>query len=147
MPLFKARKNNKSLADSLKTKTAGEIYSEKEFRSIIERERARADRTDQQFSLVVLDLGFTRGNHNTNRHLMQKLFSRMRRIDEIGWFDPQRIGIILPYTSEKGAQKFAESLCELMDPSMAQCVFNIYTYGSDRTSTKELNQELIRKGA
>ena len=47
---------------------------------------------------------------------MQKIISRMRKIDEIGWYDPRRIGIILPYTSERGAQRFAENLCQLMDP-------------------------------
>jgi hypothetical protein len=60
----------------------------------------------------------------------------MRRIDEIGWYDPQRIGIILPYTSERGAQRFAESLGELMDPSLAECIFNVYTYEFDSTGTK-----------
>ena len=143
MQLFKPIKNNKTFADSLKTKRVYEIYSEEEFRRIIDRERARADRTDHQFSMVVLDLGFTNGNHKTNKLLLQKIFSRIRRIDEIGWYAPQRIGIILPYTSERGAQRFTESLCELMDPSMAECVFNLYTYGSDRTITNELNQEKI----
>jgi PleD family two-component response regulator len=136
MQWFRPKKNNKTLADSLKTKLAGEIYSEEEFRRIIEKERARADRTDHQFSLILLDLGFTNGNHNKNGRQLQKIFSRMRRIDEVGWYDPQRIGIILPYTSERGAQRFAESLCELMDPSLAECIFNVYTYEFDSTGTK-----------
>ncbi len=140
MQWFRPKKNNKTLADSLKTKLAGEIYSEEEFRRIIEKERARADRTDHQFSLILLDLGFTNGNHNKNGHQLQKIFSRMRRIDEVGWYDPQRIGIILPYTSERGAQRFAESLCELMDPSLAGCIFNVYTYEFDSTGTNDLNQ-------
>ena len=143
MKLFKSKKNNKTLPHSLKRNVAGAIYSEEEFRRIIDNERARADRTDHQFSLIVFDLGFTNGNQNKNGLLLQKIFSRIRRIDEIGWYDRRRIGIILPYTSERGAQRFAESLCELMDPSMAECVFNLYTYGSDRTITNELNQEKI----
>ena len=143
MQWFKPNKNNKTLADSVKTKIAGKIHPEEELRRIIDRERARADRTDHQFSLVVFDLGFTNDHQNENGLLLQKIFSRIRRIDEIGWHDRRRIGIILPYTSERGAQRFAESLCELMDPSMAECVFNLYTYGSDRTITNELNQEKI----
>jgi hypothetical protein len=46
----------------------------------------------------------------------------------------------LPYTSERGAQRFAESLCELMDPSLAECIFNVYTYEFDSTGTNDLNQ-------
>ena len=139
MQLFKPRRNNKTSADSFKTKIAGEIYSQEEFRRIIDRERARADRTDHQFSLIVLDLGLTNGNHNSNGLQLQKIFSRMRRIDEIGWYDSRRIGIILPYTSERGAQRFAESICELMDPSMTECIFNVYTYDFDNKGANEAN--------
>ena len=135
MQFFKSKKNNNTLADS------GKIHPEEEFRRIIDRERARADRTDHQFSLIVFDLGFTNGNQNKNGLLLQKIISRMRRIDEIGWYDPRRIGIILPYTAERGAQRFAESLCQLSDPSLANCIFNVYTYDFDRTSHDELKQD------
>ena len=127
-------------------KIAGEIYSEEEFRRIIDRERARADRTDHPFSLILLDLGFTGGNHNKNGHLLQKIFPRMRRIDEIGWYAPQLIGIILPYTSERGAKRFAESLYQLFDRSMAECIFKVYTYDFEKTGTNELNQAKNLKG-
>ena len=141
MQLFKSKKNNKTLAHSFKIKIAGAISSEEEFKRIIDRERARADRTDHQFSLIVFDLGFTNGNQNNNGLLLQKIIYRMRRIDEIGWYDPRRIGIILPYTTERGAQRFAESLCQLLDPSLAHCIFNVYTYNFDRTSHDELKQD------
>ena len=143
MKLFKSKKNNKTLPHSLKRNVAGAIYSEEEFRRIIDKERARADRTDHQFSLIVFDLGFTNGNQKANGLEFQKILSRTRRIDEIGWYDRRRIGILLPYTPEWGAQKLAESLAELLDPSKAQCTFNIYTYGSDRTGSDELIQEKI----
>ncbi len=136
MALFKRFKNIGSFANLNLKKDSNGIHSEEEFRRIIDRERARADRTDHQFSLILLDLGFTDSNHNKNGRLLQKIFFRMRRIDEIGWYDPQRIGIILPYTSEQGAQKFAENLCELMDPSTAECIFNVYTYELNGTGTK-----------
>lgn len=141
MQLFRSRKNNKIPADSFKPKINGKLYSEEEFRRIIERERARADRTDHQFSLIVLDFGFTNGNNN-NGILLQKIIARMRKIDEIGWYGNRRIGIILPYTSERGAQKFAESLCNLADPSTAQCIFNVYTYELGKTRSTESNQSL-----
>ena len=133
MPLFKRRNNNKSLADSLKKKTTGKIHYEQEFHSIIEKERARADRTDHQFSLIVLDLGSPDGNHHTTEHILQKIFRRVRRIDEIGWYDQNRIGIILPYTSAQGAQKFAESLNNSFSLPKEECRLNVYTYDADQT--------------
>ena len=131
MLLFKRRNNNTSSADAQKMKTAGKIYFEDEFRSIIERERARADRTDHQFSLIVLDLGSPAGNHQTTDHILQKILSRVRKIDEIGWYDQNRIGIILPYTSAQGAQKFAESLSNSISLPVEECLLNVYTYASN----------------
>ena len=144
MRLFKRKNNNSSLADSLKKKTNGKLFDEDEFRSMIERERARADRADHQFSLIVLDLEFPDENHHTTHHMLQKIFRRMRRIDEIGWYDQNRIGIILPYTSAQGAQKFADSLCNSFSPPMGECFLNVYTYDSDQTGTNELNQDISR---
>ena len=146
MQWFKPRKKNKNSVNWFKKKSAGEIYEEEEFRHIIDRERARADRTDHRFSLIVIDLGFNNGNHHSNGLQLKKIISRMRRIDEIGWYDPRRIGIILPYTSEQGAYKFAESLCEFMDPSMTECIFNVYTYDFGNNSAAEPNYEKIGKG-
>ena len=136
MALFKRLKNIGSFANLNLQKDSNGIHSEEEFRSIIERERARADRTDHQFSLIVLDLEFPDENHHTTHHMLQKIFRRVRRIDEIGWYDQNRIGVILPYTSAQGAQKFAESLCNSFSPPMGECFLNVYTYDSDQTGTK-----------
>jgi hypothetical protein len=144
MNWFKAKKDNKPLTESFKTKPADGIYSVAEFRRIIDRERARADRTDHQFSMIVLDLGPNNGNPNSNGQLLRKVYSRLRRIDELGWYDNRRIGIILPYTSEKGAQAFAESLCQLMDPATAECVFNLFTYGAENTGADALNPKNVK---
>ena len=140
MPLF-TRRNNTSLADTIKKKTSDKIYYEDEFRSIIERERARADRTDHQFSLIVLDLGFPEGNHHTTNHILQKIFRRVRRIDEIGWYGQNRIGIILPYTSAQGAQKFAESLCNSFNLPTEGCLLNVYTYDAEQTNPDDAKIE------
>ena len=149
MQWFKAKKNNKPLTEFFKTQPADGIYSVAEFRRIIDRERARADRTDHQFSMIVLDLGANNGNGNGNRNrnsngkLMQKVYSRLRRIDELGWYDQRRIGIILPYTSEKGAQAFAESLCQLMGPAQTACVFKLFTYGGAGSNSIEDQTQFI----
>ena len=133
MALFKRLKSIGSFANLNLQKDSNGIHSEDEFRSIIERERARADRTDHQFSLIILDLGSFDGNHHTTHHMLQKILRRVRRIDEIGWYNQNLVGIILPYTSAQGAQKFAESLCNSFSPPINECLFNVYTYESDPT--------------
>jgi PleD family two-component response regulator len=152
MQWFKQKNSNKLLAANLfKTKIADGISSVADFRRIIGSERARADRANYHFSLILLDLKFSNDNHKTNKILLQKIISRARKIDQLGWYDKQRIGILLPYTSEQGAQKFAENLCELFEPPTAQCVFKLYTYGLDKTEkisspSDEISEKEISKG-
>jgi PleD family two-component response regulator len=140
MSFLKRIKNNGFFTNLNLQKGLNSIFSEDEFRSIIERERARADRTDQHFSLIILDLGFPDESHHATHHILQKVFRRVRRIDEIGWYGQNRIGIILPYTSAQGAQKFAESLCSSFSLTTKECLLNIYTYDSDQTNTAQANK-------
>ena len=83
MALFKRLRSIGSFANLNLQKDSNGIHSEDEFRSIIERERARADRTDHQFSLIILDLGSFDGNHHTTHHMLQKILRRVRRIDDL----------------------------------------------------------------
>jgi hypothetical protein len=140
MFLFKHRDSDYSLANAVKKRsTNGKLYSEAEFRRIIERERARADRTDHQFSLIVIDLGFSDEKHHTTKGILENIFNRVRKIDEIGWYGRNRIGIILPYTSAQGALKFAENLCGLCSLPIAECLLNVYTYDADKISKSLAN--------
>jgi hypothetical protein len=60
--------------------------------------------------------------------LLQALAGRVRRIDEIGWYDDYRIGVILPYTSMQGACKLAECICESMKNISEKPECDVYTY-------------------
>jgi hypothetical protein len=108
------------------------IYSEKMFFEVIERERERANRNDHHFSLIVLDLDLSSTDYDTTRFFLEKIIRRVRVIDEIGWYGPKRIGIILPYTDADGAQEFSDSLDNLFDSSMPVSICTIDTYPSDR---------------
>jgi hypothetical protein len=107
------------------------LFSERAFFEIIERERERANRHDHKFSLIVLDLEVASTNYNTIRFFVEKILNRVRVIDEIGWYGPKRIGIVLPYTDARGAQEFSDSLYGLFDSSLPVSVCTIYTYPSD----------------
>jgi lipopolysaccharide/colanic/teichoic acid biosynthesis glycosyltransferase len=92
--------------------TAAGLLSPEHFRRSISRERARADRNDHQFSVVVLQ-GDGLDSAGT-ADLIKRIARRIRIIDEIGWFDVSRIGLILPYTSASGARTLAESICHMV---------------------------------
>lgn len=112
------------------------IYSERELFEIIERERERANRHDHHFSLIVLDLDVPSTDYGTTRNFLDKITKRVRVIDEIGWYGPKRIGIVLPYTDADGAQEFSDSLDDLFESSTPVSICTIYTYPSDSGSGK-----------
>jgi len=104
------------------------ICSVEEFRAILERERARSDRSGGSFSLVVFD-SETFETREANEHLLIKaLYTRIRPTDEIGWFDKAKVGVVLPDTPPFGARKLAEEICRKISIRTQPPIFNVYTY-------------------
>jgi hypothetical protein len=146
MPLFQRRGNNRSLANLPQKMAGGRIYPEAEFRAILEQERARADRNDHQFSLIIFDIIQPTGKKFGTRRMIQKISGRIRSIDKIGWYDNQRIGIILPYTSREGATKLAETICDLFGTSTPNPECVVYTYLFEtHEARKDLKKSFHRK--
>lgn len=108
------------------------IYPAEEFKAILERERARSDRSGERFSLVVF---YTDTPHKDQKdmaaHLVQILTHRVRSIDVVGWVERRQIGIALPNTSGEGARKFAEDISKKIAAKTQAPAFQVFTYPSD----------------
>lgn len=137
MFLFKLTKKSKNFLNALKKRESGELYSKEEFKSIIEKERARADRNNHELSIVIFDLGASDLKKTNIIPLIGEIRGRIRFVDETGWYDDQRIGLILPYTSNKGATELAENICESLDESIPKPVCTVYTYPLDKLHNKK----------
>ena len=103
------------------------IHPSERFRSILERERARADRTGQQLSVVIFDLGNI-NEHSTVQYLIHLLSRRVRLTDEVGWFDEKKIGTILPATPAEGAWKFVDDVSHRVTAAPKHLDCKVYTY-------------------
>jgi lipopolysaccharide/colanic/teichoic acid biosynthesis glycosyltransferase len=108
------------------------ICSAKRFQTMLEGERCRADRNGHEFSLLVLDVRRSDENHIQIPHLAHVLIDRVRSTDRVGWLDNRRIGVILPYTSEAGAWRLADDVCQAMADRAAPPECSVYTYPSGR---------------
>ncbi len=107
------------------------IHSLESFRSLLERERARAERTSQEFSLVVFDAGRQNGTALAClKDLAGALALRVRASDEVGWFSEKSIGVALPATSAEGAWKFADDVSNRPDSIIRLLDRTVYTYPS-----------------
>jgi lipopolysaccharide/colanic/teichoic acid biosynthesis glycosyltransferase len=88
-----------------------DIPSPEILRRILERERARTDRTGMDFSLVVID-PFAGGPADAGdlESLWDILHRRIRATDVVGMFGENSLGIVLPATPAEGAWKFANDV-------------------------------------
>ena len=113
-----------------KAGSTGKLQSPDQFEAAIRLEQARVDRNEHAFSLVVLGVGDFEADSTVLQSLIQSLRDRVRSTDEIGWFDDNRIGVLLPYTSRDGAQKFIDDIRRAMDTNTLLQKYNIYSYPS-----------------
>lgn len=103
------------------------IIPPRDYQSIITRERARADRYGNKFSLVIFEVGSK--SNGELAEFMAHIFSKRRRsIDRVGWLDSNQIGALLPETGVEGARKFGESVCQTMSTDLSPPVFRVFVY-------------------
>ncbi len=104
------------------------VHDSATFGTLIRREKLRADRDGDGFSLVVIDLDRLEIVSSDRRAFAHVLLSNLRSIDTVGWLDERRIGVVLPSTSDEGA-------CQLVDRIIGErgftphCLpYEIYAY-------------------
>ena len=124
------------------------IVAKTKFYQIIQRERERVNRNGHVVSMVLFDLALFKGNAKEKKNLINKISQNIRSVDEIGWYDKHRVGVILPYTSSHGAREFTARICRslnLIMPDSFCCVFtypqeNDFVYDSDSTTERKIGQ-------
>src|SRR3954468_11603452 len=68
-----------------------------EFRRVLVLERARTDRSEQEFSLLLLQ-GGALCSRGVSGRVIRELSENLRATDNIGWFDHRRLAVLLPCT-------------------------------------------------
>lgn len=103
---------------------------------ILQRQHALATRSGAPFSLVTFP---GRGNAlaaETASQLAGALKRRTRFTDDIGWFEDQRIGVILPDTDTNGAKCFADSVLGMLDLREPLTTYEVSTFpGNEKRKT------------
>jgi lipopolysaccharide/colanic/teichoic acid biosynthesis glycosyltransferase len=119
-------------------KTIRTINSIRNFNKIIKSERSRSDRNNEKFSLLTYDISEFRKNNSKIHQLIDVLSSKIRISDEIGWFNKQRIAILLPVTDKDGANKVANNIgTYLHTVGIPSPLHDIYMYPSPQWIDKE----------
>jgi lipopolysaccharide/colanic/teichoic acid biosynthesis glycosyltransferase len=106
------------------------LYTQEQTDICIHRERCRADRTKTEFSLVLFRVPRSIGPSRTALRLARTVLQRSRATDEIGWFDEETVGAILPDTTADGAGRFADNVVGTVREAAQRPQAIIYTYPS-----------------
>jgi PleD family two-component response regulator len=101
------------------------IYQRSFFLKLIEMERCRSNRNNLPFSLLLFNVNQNQTTNWTTDELVKHISKRVRRIDQLGWYDRHHIGILLPNTSAAGAQTIAKDICGKQDTPF---IFHTLTY-------------------
>ncbi len=105
------------------------IESPEYFRTILNREIARADRYNKKISLIVFNVnGYD--DSTSIQFFINFLSSRVRLSGEAGWFDEKSIGVLLPDTSLDDAWKMAEMIRKEISYTISQPSCKVYMYPS-----------------
>jgi lipopolysaccharide/colanic/teichoic acid biosynthesis glycosyltransferase len=106
------------------------LASTRHFRSAMERERLRSDRTSTCLSLLTLALAKGSASNTAYATLARVLERRLRSTDTAGWLENHKIGIILHDTPATGAWKLADDLQRAFQEVNLSVRFEVYVYPS-----------------
>jgi lipopolysaccharide/colanic/teichoic acid biosynthesis glycosyltransferase len=95
---------------------------------LLERERARADRSGLEMSLLLIGLDGRPPKGIDLPLLLETVGRRCRITDEAGRFDRRSLYVMLPDTRPEGARHFAETIQAAMSRRGAVVSFAIYSY-------------------
>src|SRR4051812_37629972 len=106
------------------------LASPDSMRRLLNRERARADRSGIGFALLQFTPRDLATAQDTFVCLVRVLKRRLRSTDEVGWLNSQKIGAVLFCTSVQGARNVAQEVCRSFDQlTPPHC--EVYYYPTD----------------
>lgn len=110
------------------------IMPQKSFYGHLENERARADRSNKGFVLIVFDMTSANG---TKELFIEAIKNRVRKTDVLGWFQEKKLGVLLYESSSRTGHTFTESLNKLIGPGNLFPPYEIYEYPYADKDSKE----------
>ncbi len=121
-------KNSTKYFNSEKNKQSKEIFTITDFHAILKRERYLSDRNSHGFSLVTFDKAIIKKENNSSRKFTEIFSNRLRITDTVGWYNTNKISVLLPETDYNGAKIFADLIrMQIASPDHIY-LYDIYTY-------------------
>jgi PleD family two-component response regulator len=119
------------------SRRANNICSDKTFHQMLKIERSRTHRNGHEFTLIVFDIKALQVDHNTRDRVIETINNQARIIDQVGWYDWKRIGVILPYTSAEGAKEFSKKIIDSINFVHKETTYTMVTYPPKKSDSNQ----------
>lgn len=103
-----------------------------QFKRALDKEIMRALLNGHDLSLLIFNANNLTGQESSVSTFAHNLSNRLREVDQFGWYEEGKIGVLLPSASHDAAIKLGQSICELNHLS-AEGMVTVYTYPSHWT--------------
>ena len=99
------------------------VTGKEAFQQAIAKERYRSERSNHKYSLLILSLAIKSEEDERIGRAIATIRKRIRTIDEIGWYEENQLGIILPFTTMTGADRLAGEIIDIITTHLepAEC--------------------------
>jgi lipopolysaccharide/colanic/teichoic acid biosynthesis glycosyltransferase len=123
-----------------------DFHTRMDIDAILHRECSRCERNGQEFSLVVISA--TENGARKHLHRVGRLLCRRARAtDEIGWFDTQRLCVVLPDTAGDGAMAFVRHFVEAANHRGLSPLCNLLSYrGKTHSDNEQMSVAQFARG-
>jgi PleD family two-component response regulator len=111
------------------------------FQRAVAKERYRSDRSNQKYSLLILSLAIKSEEDERITQAIATIRERIRAIDEIGWYEANQLGIILPFTTMEGANRLADEICDIITSHLERAELvacEMFSYDPERVPDSEM---------
>jgi hypothetical protein len=95
------------------------LIGKEAFQQAIAKERSRSDRSNHKYSLLIISLAIKSDEDKRIGRAIAMIRQRIRAIDEIGWYEENQLGIILPFTTMAGADRLAGEIIAIITAHLA----------------------------
>ncbi|MDJ0804393.1 MAG: hypothetical protein QNI97_16070 [Desulfobacterales bacterium] len=117
------------------------LIGKEAFQQAIAKERYRSDRSNHNYSLLILSLAIESETDERIGQAIATIRQRIRAIDEIGWYEENQLGIILPFTSMAGADRLADEICGIITNHLEPAEYlscELFSYDPDNIPEAEI---------
>jgi lipopolysaccharide/colanic/teichoic acid biosynthesis glycosyltransferase len=108
------------------------------------RERARADRSGGDFSVVTFRAEGCPDESPILRRIAKHLAERARIIDQYGWNGEDAVWLLLPHCPSDAGEKIAQDVCERFSAGKEQAAYDVYHYVGDQSGRKDFNLPTLK---